>query len=176
MRLILPIAFHSAPEHTMLSFYVNKDRVGCNTLVAVIICLLSFVLPVNIANIAFYWIQDRFCNNSDILGLDVADYLLVSGCSALAYLVVHCGLTITRTREMSLVICVNVGMLIFRVMWTVIGALIVFRANIPCYNEENSQLAIYATFIVCIDMLCVVCAYVMCGSHRPNATYIEILE
>lgn len=138
-----------------------------------LICILIFVLPLAFINIVLGIFHPGKCDYTDILGFNVAQYLLGLGISNLIisfaliilytmfiYKIKSC----TNFMRISLIVIIITNNL-FGMAWFIIGGIILFRGNLECIRN-GSSLIIYALVIWCISALNTI--YICCNHIKGN--------
>lgn len=106
-----------------------------NNLFIGIFCYLIIYIPLQISSIIisqYNW----FCNNADLMGLKVSNYLLGLGLSGLIsnlLILLVLGVCYSKIAEIMILIIVILNIL-FDISWFIVGAIILFRSNIECIN------------------------------------------
>lgn len=120
-----------------------------------IVCLCIFVYPLAITDIVLGVLHPGTCDNMDIMGLSVAQYLIALGIFCLVYgtgaiimtALILAGIAINIV---ALVLIVwTIICLLFNFSWFIVGAIVLFRSNISCIND-GSTTVIYALVLWCL--------------------------
>jgi hypothetical protein len=124
------------------------------TIIVLLIFYLVLALPLGIANVVISQHDyNNDCDHTDKMGLDIKDYLLGMGIAQLAItvLVIIFALISLYSEKLSAILVFISFVLhaLFGLAWFIIGAVVIFRANIDCLHE-HSVYAIYALVIWCL--------------------------
>jgi hypothetical protein len=119
------------------------------------ICNIIYLLAFGITNVVLSQ-QMAACDNTDLMGLNVSQYLL--GLGILNLISVFCNflmiIAILRDSQICqlimLIIVVFGGLVYFS--WFIIGAIILFRSNISCI-QHGIPMIIYALVMWCLIAL-----------------------
>lgn len=118
-------------------------------LIIAICCLVFVSLPLAITSIILGATTPGNCDYTDVMGLDVGQYLLGLGISSITVTIVLILLIASFLLDMKnigivcITLCVSVLSVFFGLCWFIIGAVILFRGNIECINSGSSHV-IYA--------------------------------
>jgi len=135
-----------------------KSPTGIAVLVTVII-IIFFTTPLSITSIVLSQ-KETTCDITDLMGLNVADYLLGLGISGLTtsflILVTYIGAYKFAENNSSCGGCMVLSsalfiylQVLFSFCWFIVGAIILFRSNIACINE-GGVVIIYALVMWCL--------------------------
>ena len=138
--------------------------------VCLLVCLLIFTLPFAIASIVL-GTKEGQCDNTDIMGLNVADYLLGSGIASLVTILLLVATAIGAINKSA--VCGVLGIVsivlsgLFSIAWTVVGGVILFRSNLDCIHSSYPYVC-YAVFMWCWTV------WSMCSNSSSSGSYIDV--
>jgi len=142
--------------------------------ICVLVCVLVISLPLAITSTIMGALHPGSCDNTDIMGLNISQYLLGLGISSLIFIV-------------ALVLCLALGFLnvapacmaiaglvvtiltaVFGFIWFIVGAIILFRGNIACISAGSTSV-IYALVMWCISAVSIVKSCLF-GTHQKSTS------
>jgi|SRR5579872_736129 len=128
-------------------------------IVAGIICYGVIVFPMSIVSMVMGSIHPGTCDVTDVMGLNVANYVLglgiaslVMSVSILIVLILMACSPIAGTIAAVPLIVLKVLNIVFGLIWFIIGGIILYRSNIDCI-KMGSAIVIYAVVLWCIAAL-----------------------
>lgn len=123
--------------------------------IVTIVCMCIFIYPLAITDIVLGVLHPGTCDNVDIMGLSVAQYLLALGIFSLVYgtgaiimtALILAGIAIEMVSLLMVVLTIICSL--FNFSWFIVGAIVLFRSNISCIND-GSTTVIYALVLWCL--------------------------
>ena len=124
------------------------------------VCLLVFVAPLAVASIAVSQ-QPSTCDHTDVgLNMNVAQWLLGFGVYYLSMAIMGIGLVLVlgytnkevedrKIGSLYFSVLLTVASLMFVFIWTIFGAVILFRSNVDCINQ-GSLIPTFALVMWCL--------------------------
>lgn len=115
-------------------------------------CIIILLLFVSIFSLVALILgtKEGVCDNTDIMGLNVADYLLGVGIYGIISSMIAFCLVLSIDLNKPIIYTINIIFLIlnslFGLCWFIIGAIILFRSNIECIHVGVPYVC-YAVFI-----------------------------
>ncbi len=139
---------------------VNKVICLCMFIILVLFCLLN--IPIIIVAVK----APGECDNTDPMGLNVAQYLLGAGISSLIVNLSAAIIFIILFNNENMFFLVVVPFIIFvytlfYIAWFIVGAVILFRSNIECINIGSGHV-VFALVYWCLSAAILLCG--LCGT------------
>jgi hypothetical protein len=139
-------------------------------IITTIVCIAIIGFPLAIANIVLGAIAPGSCDYKDIMGLDVAQYLLGLGIASLiicVLMILFSSMSLCKSTlpvgsiGMAVISILNA---IFGTAWFIVGAIILFRSNIDCIHNTSAHV-IYALVLWCISAVQIIQS---CCTSKPS--------
>ena len=132
---------------------------GKRIIFLVLAVLLFFGAPLAITSLVLSQ-QEFSCNNVDMMGLDVSDYLLGLGIEQLisTFIIMTCivyGLY-HPVEGILIYFCFHIFISIFSFSWMIVGSIILFRSNVDCISIGTPQV-IFALVMWCLTIVRILC-------------------
>jgi hypothetical protein len=97
------------------------------------------------------------CNNTDPIGINVSSYLLGVSISQIVSSVVICtfGLYLTSPHNLKNLSVMLSLLLVFDIIWAIIGGIVIFRSNLGCLNihDYDTVMVKYAIVVWTLSLL-----------------------
>lgn len=134
---------------------MNVRKLG---LVCLIVCTVIVILPLSIATVVIGALAPGPCDHVDVMGLDVAQYLLGLGIASLVTCVIMIISYILLMFESNIVagvggivlIIISILNALFGIAWFIIGGIVLFRGNIDCIRNSSMHV-VYALVLWCLS-------------------------
>ena len=121
-----------------------------NKLVKIIVAYKILVdFPISLACIIIGSSQVTECNLTDIIGLNITDFLLGFGIYRLISVVVS---LLTYYKSVGFEQHITRLIIDFEITWTIIGGVVLFRTNLSCINER-SLYGVFGLLIWCYGII-----------------------
>jgi hypothetical protein len=126
-------------------------------IIAGIVCYGIIVFPLSIASIVLGTTHPGTCDVTDVMGLNVSQYLLGLGIASLVMsvsilivlILMACSPTAGAIAAIPLII-MKVLNILFGLAWFIVGGVILYRSNINCIHVGSVHV-IYALVLWCIS-------------------------
>lgn len=119
-----------------------------------VVCFVVFALPLGIASIVISQTQSDQCDYTDLMGINIKQYLLGLGIASVIVVsfIAMCGLATLCSPEIGMggMVTILIINAVFGFAMFIVGAVILFRSNIQCI-QEGSVPVIYALVLWCIS-------------------------